>query len=90
MHLIFHSSFDSRLTVIAILSTKNPGSLPLEAVPDARDKINAGKGYVFQGWTRNARIAKIVSTSRKMGKTVLKNYCYNQSSSRAIIRGKGR
>ena len=43
------------------------GSLPLEAIPDAREKINIDKGYPNQGWARTARIAKRVSKLRKMG-----------------------
>ena len=40
------------------------GSLPLEAVPDAREKKHAGQGFPNQGWARNA---KRVSESRTMG-----------------------
>ena len=32
-----------------------------------REKENTEKGYVFQGWTRNAQIVKRVSKSQKMG-----------------------
>ena len=64
-----------------IESVKVPGvSLPLEALPDAREKKKKekrGKGYVFQGWARNARTAK---KGLKSWKTV-KSYpnCYGQS-----------
>ena len=52
------------------------GSLPLEAVPDAREK-NAEGGYPNQGWARKARTAKRVSKSRKTGKWYPN--CYDQS-----------
>ena len=49
--------------------TINPGgSLPLAAVPYPRPIKNVEKGYVFQGWARNARKAKRMSKSRKCGK----------------------
>ena len=62
------------------------GSLPLEDVPDAREK-KQGKGYPNQGWALNSRIAKRVS--QKFGETGYPNR-YDQNSSHAIIRGKGR
>ena len=41
-------------------------SLPLEVVPDAREK-NGGKGYSNKGWARNTRIGKRVSKSWTLG-----------------------
>ena len=40
------------------------GSLPLEAVPDAREKKRVTRVYPNHGWARNA---KRVSKTRKMG-----------------------
>ena len=64
------------------------GSLPLEAVPDAREKKTRGKGYPDQGWARKARTAKRVSKSRKTGKWY--SNCYDQSLYSRAISGKGR
>ena len=64
------------------------GSLPLEAIPDAREK-HAGKGYRNQGWGQER-------VDREKGVKIAKNggkgypNHYDQSSSRGIIRGKGR
>ena len=51
-----------------------------------REKENMEKGYVFQGWTRYARMAKKVY---KLRENVSKSL-WSEFDRRAIIRGKGR
>ena len=53
------------------------------------EKKHAENGYPNQGWVWNARVAKRVSKSRKIWENGYPNH-YDQSSSHAIIRGKGR